>query len=430
MSFSILDFGAVEGGKILNTKAIQSAIDAAEEAGGGRVTVPSGVFLTGSIFLKDNVELHLEMGAVLKASERLEDYNDPNAYPENWGSEKEEWTGRHLILAIHKKNVGITGRGTVDGSGSAFFEEPHPSKSFRYTWGYGIAKAKDKVHHRPGQLAVFVECEDVFLTDLTLLDSPCWTVFLHGCERVRIRGLFIQNDRCHANTDGIDIDTCRFVTVSDCIIHTGDDALTVRASCSRLQSGKTICEHIAVSNCTFEASAMAVRIGVGSGTIRHVKISGLTVSRAASIVEFMTSYKQRGCASLFDIIVENVVADRISFPFQFIQANGALIRNVKIRTVSAKAICSTYLEATDPEGIQNVSLRDFDTEIIPNFYPIREGVAEKKGQYGFWGKGVNGLDLENVQIRIPPELSHEWKGLFHTEDCRNVSLFRCNLKEN
>ena len=128
--------------------------------------------------------------------------------------------------------------------------------------------------------------------------------------------------------------------------------------------------------------------------------------------------------------MENVVADRISFPFQFIQANGALIRNVKIRTVSAKAICSTYLEATDPEGIQNVSLRDFDTEIIPNFYPIREGAAEKKGQYGFWGKGVNGLDLENVQIRIPPELSHEWKGLFHTEDCQNVSLFRCNLKEN
>jgi len=429
MNALISDFGAVSGGTVLNTAPIQNAIDAVAENGGGRVTVPAGTYLTGSLFLKDNVELHLEAGAVLKASERLEDYNEPDAYPENWGSEKEEWTGRHLIIAHKKKNVAITGAGTVDGSGKAFFEEPHPCKSFHYIWGYGIAKAKDKIHLRPGQLLVFVECEDVLLTDLTLRDSPCWTVYFYGCERIRVRGLSIQNNPCHANTDGINIDTCRFVTVSDCIIHTGDDAFAIRAACNRLQSGKRLCEHVTISNCILSSSAMAVRIGVGSGIIRSVKISGLVISRAAAVASLMTSYKKNGCTEISDILIENVVADEISFPFQFLQDNEAIIRNVRIGNVMVKAMCSTLLKAENAGLIQNVAIQNLLVEMIPSPYPPEERALAEKGDYALWAKGVSDLRLREAEYRIPDSLASQWKGLFWEEGCSSLSLTDCNFSQ-
>ncbi len=427
MNVSILDFGAVAGGKVLNTLAIQNAIDAVAEKGGGRVTIPSGVFLTGTVYLKDHIELHLEMGAVLKASDNLDDYNPLDAYPENWGSNKEEWTGKHLIIAYHKKDIAITGCGTIDGAGKAFYEEPHRSKSFNYIWGHGIAKAKDKVKMRPGQLLVFLESEDILLTDFSVTDSPCWTVFLHGCERVRVRGLKIQNDKCHANTDGIDIDTCRYVTVSDCIIDTGDDAITVRASCTRLLSGKSICEHIAIKNCILSSSAMAVRIGVGSGTVRNVTISGLVITRAACITEFITSYKKRGGVNMSDIIIENVVADKISYPFMLLQENGAYIRDIKIRTVRAKAMCSSYFTADDHGLVSDISIRDMTVDIIPSIYVLDERAPEEKGWYTIWGKGARNVELNGIHFRIPETLAKEWKGLFHVEDCENVSVTNCDF---
>lgn len=106
MNVSILDYGAVSGVKVVNTVAIQNAIDAVAEVDGGRVTVPTGLFLTGTVYLKDNVELHLEMGAVLKASDNLDDYNPLDAYPENWGSDKVDRTGLYHVK--NSNNISVT----------------------------------------------------------------------------------------------------------------------------------------------------------------------------------------------------------------------------------------------------------------------------------------------------------------------------------
>ena len=99
MEYNIIAYGAVADGVTLNTLSIQSAIDDCAIHGGGRVTVPSGVFKTGTIMLKDHVELHLMPGAVLLGSECMEDYNSENAYEQCWGSAAEEWKGKHMILA-------------------------------------------------------------------------------------------------------------------------------------------------------------------------------------------------------------------------------------------------------------------------------------------------------------------------------------------
>ena len=92
---SILDFGAIGDASTLCTDAIQAAIDACSAQGGGRVVIPSGTYLMGTIYLRSHVELHLESGACLLGSDRLEDYNDVNAYPQNFGCVSEEWLGKH-----------------------------------------------------------------------------------------------------------------------------------------------------------------------------------------------------------------------------------------------------------------------------------------------------------------------------------------------
>ena len=427
MNVSILDFGASAEKTFLNTTAIQNAIDAVEKAGGGRVSVPAGTFVTGTLFLKDHVELHLEMGAVLKASVNLDDYNPMDAYPENYSCEKEQWVGKHLIIAHHKKDVAITGLGTIHGSGDVFFEEPHRCKSFNYTWGYGIAKARDKEKLRPGQLIAFIECENVTITDISILESPCWCMFFHGCDYVRVRGVKVQNDTRHANTDGIDIDTCRYVTVSDCIIRTGDDAITIRATGPRLFSGKDLCEHVAISNCILSNSGVAVRIGVGLGTVQNVKISGLVIERTAVIMECLTSYQRRGSVNISDVILENVIADKVSFPFRFVQEADAYIRDVKIRNVRAKAMCSSFLTAENKELLSDISIRDMTVEMIPSLYVLDDRAPNEKGWYALWTKSATNLEFDSIRFRIPEALQPEWKGLFSAEDCENVTVSNCNF---
>ena len=113
MVYNIVDYGALPGIGNMNTAPIQRAIDACSAAGGGTVLVPSGLFISGTLYMKSNVELHLEMGAELKASTNREDYNAPDAYPENGWADAEGWDGRHFIIAHYAENVAITGRNSA-----------------------------------------------------------------------------------------------------------------------------------------------------------------------------------------------------------------------------------------------------------------------------------------------------------------------------
>lgn len=142
--YNILEYGAVPGGSKINTKAVQAAVDACAENGGGRVLVPAGTFLTGTIFLKDNVELHLAAGAVLKGSPDLADYNADDCIPQNRVFAAEQVTGGHLIIAAEVRNVSITGPGTIDGNVFAFLDGFSPSDSWNGhdSWGRGGASSK------------------------------------------------------------------------------------------------------------------------------------------------------------------------------------------------------------------------------------------------------------------------------------------------
>lgn len=424
MNTNICDFGAVSGGRELCTKQIQAAIDACANSGGGRVTVPPGLYLTGTVYLRDNVELHLEHAATLKASTNMDDYNSIDAYEQNFSVLSEQWVGKHLILAIECKNVALTGTGTIDGSADAFMGDLE-FKSV-HTWRKGIRFAKDKEKLRPGQLICFVECERVLVENITLTNYPCWGCFLHGSEYVTVCGVKVFNPDTYANTDGIDIDSCRFVTVSDCNIHTGDDGITVRGATKRLKK-KRSCEYVTITNCVIGVSASAVRIGVGSGKIRHIRISNIVVTRGSPLY-VMTAYSGVDGVSIEDVTVSNVSGTNCLLPMKMYEYANVPLRNITLENFVIEA--DSYLELCSffPESTYNVTLRNWRIILNEPPKPTTKEDIERMGTYWFRAKNINGLTMENFIVEDPNGYLAAWKdGVFLFEGCDDRTLSNVNV---
>ena len=115
------------------------------------------------------------------------------------------------------------------------------------------------------------------VNDISIVDSPCWSCYLLGCEGVQIRGIKVKNPIWMLNSDGLDVDSSRFVTISDCIIETGDDAITLRGCEHRVKNKNMHCEFVTVTNCVLSTGICAFRIGVGQGHIRHATISNIAI---------------------------------------------------------------------------------------------------------------------------------------------------------
>ncbi len=246
-TFNVVEHGAVGDGQTLNTAAIQQAVDACAAAGGGQIVVPAGVFVSGPIFLKSNIELHLTAGAVLQGSRDMAAYRAVSL----------DTHGHHinaflasLITAVQAENVSVTGTGTLDGQGKVWWDEIDAGRR----------------GPRP-VLVYFLDCERVLIEGIKLLDSPAWTVLPLLCRNVSIRGVTIQNPwKPYHNCDGIDIHSCRNVRISDCHIDTGDDGICLKsipdwfisAGGESASASKQVdyslpripCENVAIDNCT------------------------------------------------------------------------------------------------------------------------------------------------------------------------------------
>lgn len=425
MIYNILDYGAVSDGKTLCTSAIQSAIDECNKNGGGRVLIPSGNFYSGTFYLKDNVELHLEHGALLIASADIDDYNDDDAYPQNWGSDAEEWRGKHLIIALECNNVAITGLGKIDGNGDSYRAAPVPAPSYAYGWMFGYSFVKDKEKKRPGQLICFIECKDVYIDGVTIKNAPCWCIFLHGCEYVRVTRIQVFNGKTDLNTDGIDIDCCRFVTVSDCNIETGDDAITFRCSSTTLKNKKP-CEFITVTNCNLAVSASAFRIGVGTGYLRHVRVSNITIARAGNALHFMTSYQGKGESHIEDVSFTNISADKVSSPIKM-EGQTAEIRNVVVDNMKTNCIAAIRIIPTENCVVSNVQLRNIDMYVKKEEREITEQHLLKRGNHMVEINGADDVLLENVSVFAEDDVLPLWKSKYSEENSTNVIRRNCNF---
>ncbi len=428
MDYNVLKYGAINNGKILNSKYFQSAIDQCYLNGGGRVVVPKGDYLLGTIYLKSGVELHLEKGAKLISSTNLDDYNDEDAYPQNSSSKIEMWRGKHLIIVLEQSNISVTGEGEIDGNGDYFYEEPRIN-SFEagYMWRYGFASSKDKVDFRPGQLVCFIECKNIKVQGITVKNTTCWAWFFHGCENVQIDNLKVFNPIYFANTDGIDIDCCKNVNISDCEIDTGDDALAIRCNSKKLKNPKP-CENISVKNCKFSASACAIRFGVGVGEIHGVKVENISVGRAGATFLIQTRYGQNCCADISDITVNNVTAKKVCWPIVVGGPVGS-VKNIQFSNMTFDCIAGTKISAVENCSVSNITLKNIEIHLSaePKDTVFTEVKLRERGHHVLQVENTNGVTLNNVKVFADSYSLEKWSGIFSEENNDNLKITDCKL---
>lgn len=264
MRYFITDFGAVGDGKTLNTAAIQNAIDTCTSAGGGQVVVPAGRFLSGTICLKSNVELHLESGAELISS------LDPHDMPDLMGGFEDDnrdtgWEGGCFLLARHAENVTISGFGRIDGRGREVFYEDADDG--------GSHESPLKVRGYRPRMSFLEDVKNLTVKDVTFFDAAFWTLHMAGCRNVLIDGIRIENNERGPNNDGIDPDCCQDVIICGCNIRCADDAIVVKTTAPMTKKYGP-CANILISNCILRSHSSALKIGTETwGDIHHVTMS-------------------------------------------------------------------------------------------------------------------------------------------------------------
>ncbi len=290
--FNILTYGAKPDNSTINTKAIQAAIDACNNAGGGTVVIPHGTFLSGTIILKSHVHLRVDKGAVLKGSSQLSDYT---INEKNYG----------LIYAEDAEDITISGYGEINGNSSSFMDYnirhsfvdydvlmTRQGKDYMNNYS-GIGDGPVGHKKRPDMMIIIKHSSNITIRDLYLTDSPNWTTRIGECENVIISGLKIINDRLIPNNDGIHCTTSRNVSISDCVISCGDDGIIVtgfgdetgvggyteKAGTDNYKFGnKTkISENVTVTNCVIASSSAGIRIGYGMNNIRNCIFSNIVI---------------------------------------------------------------------------------------------------------------------------------------------------------
>jgi galactosylceramidase len=325
--FPITDFGAKEGGEAPSTDALRRAIAACHAAGGGRVVVPAGTWLTGAVHLRSNVNLHLAKDAVLSFSDNPEDYLP--AVQSSW----EGWECFNyspLIYAFGQENVAITGAGKIQprmGTWRKWFARPpaHMAalKQLYAMGSTGVPVAERQMavgeaNLRP-QLIQFNRCRNVLLEDVTIRDSPFWTIHLLQCDDVVVRRLDVS---AHGhNNDGLNPEGTRNLLVEDCRFDQGDDAIAIKSGTNHdgWRLGRPS-ENIVMRRCTVTNGHQLVAIGSElSGGVRNVYVHDCRFAPPAVAaptqpfnVLYLKTNRRRG-GFVENITVENIDAARVKF---------------------------------------------------------------------------------------------------------------------
>lgn len=360
--FLITSFGARPGGAFLNTTAINKAIDACWRHGGGTVEVPAGVYRTGTIFMKDNVELHLDMGAVLVASTKLSDM--PVQPPAAYRSQKDAPGWRTLIYADSASNIAISGFGTIDGNGAQ--QKPDPATSL-----------KGDLDGRPRNI-LFISCKHVRVEGIRMLNAGIWNQHYLNCEDVVVDKVNVYN-HANRNNDGIDIDGCRRFTLSNSIFDTDDDGIVLKST------GPAGCEDVVITNCIVSSHCNAIKAGTEStGGFRNIAISNCVVK--PSVDTHPTYGVPGGVTALSLEIVDGGVMDGVS------------ISNIAIEGTE----CPLYVRLGNRARKYNAAAPEPPVGIMRNIV-IDNVVAHHTGNFcssitGIPGHAIENLSLSNIQF--------------------------------
>ncbi len=296
MNFLITDFGAIGDARTLDTAAIQQAIDNAYQSGGGRVVVPAGkTFLSGSVELKENVELHLESGSILLASSNYDDYHHNISELTGGMVNETVLPQRSFIVGFKAHNSSITGQGTISGNADGFIlERGQYIHSMRAPEG-----GRSQYLERPFTVFI-IESQNLILKEFTLSDPAFWAIRTTGCNDLEIDGIKIITDLMVPNADGIDIDRCQRVRITNCELITADDCISLKSCAGTSQYGEV--SDVFIQNCKMVTTSGAITLGTESvGDILRVRVTNCVVEKSHR--GFAVRSREGGTIS--DVVFEN-----------------------------------------------------------------------------------------------------------------------------
>ncbi|MBW4081351.1 glycoside hydrolase family 28 protein [Paenibacillus sp. S150] len=427
--YNIEDYGAVRDSGIPATRAIADAIEAAGRDGGGTVYIPAGTFVSGAILLRSHIELNLSPGAVLSFS------TDPADYP----VVESRWEGvRQQVYAscIYGKdlvNVSVTGSGTLEGNGGPWWE------LFR--------KRRQELEHPRPKLISFDSCTRVTLKDVTLLNSPSWTVNPINCSNVTVDNVSILNPSDSPNTDGINPESCSNVRISNCNIDVGDDCIAIKAGTEDTRE-RIPCENITITNCTMIHGHGGVVLGSEmSGDIRNVAISNCIFKQTDRGIR-MKSRRGRG-GIIEDIRISNLVMDNVLCPFTMnlyyfcgprgkekyvwdknpypVTAGTPCFRRIHFANITARNVhaAAGFLYGLAEQYVAEVTFTNVDISMAADATPgqpdMMTGIEDMQRR-GFYLGNVRDVQFQQVTVE-----NHEGPA-FYIENGEAVELLNCQSR--
>jgi polygalacturonase len=447
--FNVYDYGAEGNGKILDTNAIQQAIDACHKAGGGTVTFPAGHFLTGTLFLKSFVFLKLEPQATLLGSTKLSDFDSKH---------------RNFIYANKIQHSGIIGQGMINGQGDSYWH------------------GKDRPYHRPPKFILFEKSTQITLHGIKIINTPSHCIEFGQCKNVHADSITIINDHKAPNTDGIDPKSSTNVFISNCYIDTGDDAICLKAS--RDSDGAT--ENVVVTNCIISSDDSALKCGTsdhadikncvfnniiirnstigiaffikdGKSNYENIQFSNINIAtqslsdlskRYAHLTKDRLSHcypifmdieprtPHSGLGSIRNISFNNIHIDTWNGNCLIAGWKGRPIKNISIENLHTQVHSrASYEGRTKPRGTRNLEKKAAnDLAHIPSHFTFAnidnltlknvtvEDVSEEKHyhRHEIWGIRATDVDLNNISYSPAP--ADKKTSAIDLKNCENVLI--------
>lgn len=443
MDYNILDYGAVADGHTNCAFAIQKAIDDATVSG-GRVVIPAGRFLSGTITLKSNIEFYLAGGAVLISSLAPDDILDFAALFAD-DNRDTGWDGGCFLFACHAKDITISGNGILYGQGDQVFFDDDKDGGFHES-------PLNVTSFRP-RLTFFEDVENLTIRDITIKDAAFWTLHMAGCRHVMVSGVRILNDLRGANNDGIDPDSCKDVIITNCIVKTGDDAIVVKST-KPMAERYGSCENIAISDCILYSHDSALKIGTEThGDIRNLVMGNCVISdcsrgigiwvRDGAVIEnihihhitgsvrkYADAYRENGPAMWWGngepIFINATYRSQTRMDAR---TPIGTIRNITFDHIYMKAESSIFLAGEETARLSDIRLSEIEITMCSQgtqasgWFDEQPSVRHvyKHSIPSLYARHINRLFVDG-RIRFTPPYSIDQNGLYETEDCPDAKI--------
>lgn len=424
--FNVRDYGAKGDGKTLDSPAIDKAIEACVKQGGGKVVLPAGTYLSGSIHMKSNVELHLQSGCVILAAPQsmgAYDKSETFGFPE-YQDGGHTYFHNSLIWAEGQENISITGHGMIDGLGLTKKDTEKGGKVQGGSIGAG-----DKA-------IAFKQCKNILIRDVTIYRGGHFAIIVTGCERGTIDNVTIDTNR-----DGIDIDCCKYITLTNCKVNTpNDDAIVLKSSYALKRA--VPCEHILVTNCIVTGYKLGTFLDgtyvpekvnwvcgrIKLGTESNGGYRDITISNCICMYSSGLAFEEVDQGLMDNIVVTNIALNHVHhYPIYI--TTGCRNRGPKEVTEPSRGqnIMISNVQALDCDSLAGIIITGMENAPLKNislsniFVEYRGGgtadMAQKKYReqgtnypeprwagptpsYGLFARHIDGLKLRDITFAL------------------------------